>query len=54
MLAMALAKTGSIRNWTTITDDLHLPATYASRVTRLLRYLHRNDTWPTVLTALNG
>ncbi len=52
MLAMALAKTGSICDWSTIADDLHLPTTHASRITRLLRYLLRSGTWPAVLTAL--
>jgi hypothetical protein len=52
LLAMALAKTGSICHWSTIADDLHLPTTHGGRINQLIRYLHRNGTWPAVLTAL--
>lgn len=49
---MARAKTGSIRRWTTIADDLHLPAAHAQRIDRLIRYLRRGDSWPKALTGL--
>jgi len=52
LLAMALAKTGNIRDWTTIADDLHLPATHGGRIDRVIGYLHRGGTWPKALTGL--
>ncbi len=52
MLAMGLAKTGSTHGWTTIAGDLDLPATHATRIVRLTRYLQRNGAWPEILAAL--
>ena len=52
LLAMALAKTGSIRDWTTIADCLHLPTTHGGRIDRLIRYLTGNGTWDDILAAL--
>ncbi len=52
LLAMALAKTGSTRRWTTIADDLQLPASHARRIDRLIRCADRHGSWPAVLTAL--
>jgi len=52
LLAMALAKTGSIHDWTTIADDLHLPTTHGVRIDRLIRHLTGNGTWDDIVAAL--
>lgn len=52
LLAMALAKTGSTRDWTTIADHLQLPANHAHRIGRLIDHLDRQRTWPVLLAAI--
>ena len=52
MLAMCLAKTGSTARWAAIADDLGLPASHATRIGGLLRYVRRTGLWPEVLASL--
>ena len=52
MLSMALAKMGSTARWTSISDDLALPASHANRIGTLLRYIRRAGHWPDVLASL--
>ena len=52
MLAMCLAKMGSTTRWTSICDDLALPAGHAHRIGGLLRYIQRAGHWPDVLASL--
>ncbi len=52
LLAMALAKTGSTHDWTTIAEELQLPASHADRIDRLIRYYDRRGSWPVRLAAL--
>jgi hypothetical protein len=52
MLAMCLAKMGSTARWTSICDDLALPASHANRIAGLLRYIKRAGHWPDVLASL--
>lgn len=52
VLAMALARTGTTRDWNDITRDLHLPTSHANRVDDLLADTQSTGTWPAVLTRL--
>jgi len=52
LLSMALAKTGSTLDWTTIADHLQLLATHAHRIGRLIAHLDRQGSWPVLAAAL--
>ncbi|GAA1436005.1 hypothetical protein GCM10009616_34730 [Microlunatus lacustris] len=52
LLAMALARTGTTRDWADICTDLQLPASHADRINDFLSDAQRSSNWPTVLTAL--
>jgi hypothetical protein len=52
MLSMVLAKLGSTARWTSICDDLALPANHANRIGGLLRYIPGTGHWPHVLDSL--
>lgn len=52
MLAMALARTGTTRDWDTIGADLHLPASHAHQIESWLADTRHTGTWPVLLTGL--
>lgn len=52
MLSMALAKTGSTASWTSICDDLALPANHAYRIEGALRYIQGVGLWAEALASL--
>lgn len=52
LLAMALARVGSARDWAGITTDLQLPVSYADHIDDFLTELGRSGTWPAVLASL--
>jgi hypothetical protein len=51
-LSMALAKMGSTASWTSICNDLALPASHAHRIDGLLRYIQATGHWPDILASL--
>ena len=52
MLAMALARTGTTRDWDTIGTDLHLPASHAHQIEEWIADTRHTGTWPILLTRL--
>lgn len=52
MLAMALARTGTTRDWDTIGADLHLPASHAHQIEGWVADIRHTGTWPVLLAGL--